>query len=514
MMSTDHNIRQKTGSNSKSVWLGARHIAKVRQFKLYFIPNRFRWQSIALFAFQSGSQKLDVLKELSRRTKVPTHSKSDCNTLEGKKMPGKKLDANDDGAMTPITPNSPRCDPENESSELLEAAVIDYQITLPESTCEMCSNYEASVTRLQDAERDLKEQLRAAQELAARYEKELSDERIYRKELESKLTTLSQETDIRVQEFVESDSSLEQRLEMLATKQEQDLKVMQDELESARSKSDALEGEIEELNRRYEKLLGLNRQKASEMREQNIELPQAVDELEFLALQLREELIETRAAYEHSDAELKDELTVARQHLLEMQMRLKETEEILDETSVAGLQIHDQRQRQTSSGGGSLQHSPTTQRSYVEDVGPEIQRRELGDCREKCGRLQRELDTTTQVQKDFVELSQHLQIQLEKIRQEEHEVRWQFDEDIVQCNRCQTTFDTKPKHAGRSKQHCLHCGKIFCQDCLTGEVISGPNRRPAKVCDVCHTLLNSDSIPFFSKAAGEAASTNNSANTE
>ncbi|KAI1710599.1 rabaptin-like protein domain-containing protein [Ditylenchus destructor] len=455
-------------------------------------------------------------------------------------MPGKELDANDDGAMTPITPNSPRRDPENETSEVLEAAVIDYQTTLPESTCEMCSNYEASVTRLQDAERDLKEQLRAAQELAARYEKELSDERIYRKELESKLTTLSQETDIRVQEFVESDSSLEQRLEMLAMKQEQDLKVMQDELESARSKSDTLDGEIEELNRRYEKLLGLNRQKASEMREQNIELPQAVDELEFLALQLREELIETRAAYEHSVAELKDELTVARQHLLEMQMRLKETEEILDETSVAGLQIHDQRQRQTSSGGGSLQHSPTTQRSYVEDIGPEIQRyrqiiaeledqiaaiqkdrsetdslrREAGEYREKCARLQRELDTTTQVQKDFVELSQHLQIQLEKIRQEEHEVRWQFDEDIVQCNRCQTAFDTKPKHAGRSKHHCLHCGKIFCQDCLTGEVISGPNRRPAKVCDVCHTLLNSDSIPFFSKAAGEAASTNNSANTE
>lgn len=43
--------------------------------------------------------------------------------------------------------------------------------------------------------------------------------------------------------------------------------------------------------------------------------------------------------------------------------------------------------------------------------------------RQKCATLQNELDTSTSVQKDFVQLSQSLQIQLEKIRQAEHEVR-------------------------------------------------------------------------------------------
>ena len=53
----------------------------------------------------------------------------------------------------------------------------------------------------------------------------------------------------------------------------------------------------------YSKLLGLNRQKAAEMREQDIELPQTIDQLQFLTLQLREELIETRSAYEHAQDE-------------------------------------------------------------------------------------------------------------------------------------------------------------------------------------------------------------------
>lgn len=56
------------------------------------------------------------------------------------------------------------------------------------------------------------------------------------------------------------------------------------------------------------------------MREQMIELPQSVDQLQFHCLQLREEIIETRSAYEHSDAELKDELAAVRENLREAQV--------------------------------------------------------------------------------------------------------------------------------------------------------------------------------------------------
>lgn len=124
----------------------------------------------------------------------------------------------------------------------------------------------------------------------------------------------------------------------------------------------------------------------------------------------------------------------------------------------------------------------------------------LNEYKLKCATLQKELDTTEAVQKDFVKLSQELQIQLEKIRQAENEVylfsisfvnshflkvRWQFEEDIYLCNKCENNFDNK-----RAKLHCLHCGKIFCHECLINTIPTGPNSRLAKVCDVCHTLLN------------------------
>lgn len=46
----------------------------------------------------------------------------------------------------------------------------------------------------------------------------------------------------------------------------------------------------------------------------------------------------------------------------------------------------------------------------------------LSEYKRRCMTLQQELDTCETVQKDFVQLSQKLQIQLEQIRQAEKEV--------------------------------------------------------------------------------------------
>ena len=44
------------------------------------------------------------------------------------------------------------------------------------------------------------------------------------------------------------------------------------------------------------------------------------------------------------------------------------------------------------------------------------------------------------MQKDFVRLSQSLQVELEKIRQQEKEVRWQHEEDVEECGGCRLGF--------------------------------------------------------------------------
>ena len=55
-------------------------------------------------------------------------------------------------------------------------------------------------------------------------------------------------------------------------------------------------------------LLGMNKTASTAMREEAIELPQTVAELQLMCLQLREELIEARAAKEHLQAETGGEI--------------------------------------------------------------------------------------------------------------------------------------------------------------------------------------------------------------
>ena len=66
--------------------------------------------------------------------------------------------------------------------------------------------------------------------------------------------------------------------------------------------------------------------------------------------------------------------------------------------------------------------------------------REAAEMRNRIGNLQQELDNSVAVQTDFVRLSQSLQMELEKIRQSEKEVRWQHEDDVKDCQGCQTLF--------------------------------------------------------------------------
>ena len=90
---------------------------------------------------------------------------------------------------------------------------------------------------------------------------------------------------------------------------------------------------------------------------------------------------------------------------------------------------------------------------------------EVMTLRNKISSLQLDLDNSVAVQNDFVRLSQSLQVELEKIRQAETEVRWQHEEDVEDCSNCRLQFSVT-----RRKHHCRHCGRIFCTDCVTKQV--------------------------------------------
>ncbi|KAL3100394.1 hypothetical protein niasHS_001697 [Heterodera schachtii] len=410
--------------------------------------------------------------------------------------------------------------------------------------CEMCANYEVSLQTLQTAQDTLREQLAAAKELYEKYGKELSEERLYRKELEGRFAALNDEIEQKIQIFMDSVNRSEERVALLAKKQETDLADMGHELDVAKEQQTALQTELKTLYEKYE------------MREQCIDLPQTVDELTLLALQLREDLISEKASREHECQELRDELTVAREQMLESEQQLliyaqhaqqqqDHMEQLLHQHRISVSEEGSGADGSGNSGGSRRQRaggqpdmvirSPREQRRQqqqqqqtptVVEVGDadcccpdakchqqtvELQRRLhrsmneraqlqelLVEQRNKCSQMQSELDTSEAVQKDFVRLSQNLQVELEKIRQSECEVRWQDEQDVDRCNDCVKELQPGPEH----RINCRHCGKIFCSSCTANTVCSGPAKRAVPVCVLCHTLLSNKEVSLVDQLNG------------
>uniref|UniRef100_A0A0N5ADD9 FYVE-type domain-containing protein n=1 Tax=Syphacia muris TaxID=451379 RepID=A0A0N5ADD9_9BILA len=358
---------------------------------------------------------------------------------------------------------------------------------------------------LQDNERNMNELLAASQHLAERYQTELSGERLYRNELESKMNSLCIDTEKEAKILAQGNEECKLKLKQA----EESLNNLRFEYDSKLKKLELRLKELENgnhvLSKKYLKLLGANRKCAEEMRAQAIELPQDVDQLQFLCLQLREELIETRAAREHRERELIDEIATLQMQRKEDSLEKERLQmawtsrvnDVNEELQMAKVQVlvsdlcyqffsKINTLQDTSQRTEELEKLVREYRVSIEDLEKQLkslqnERNEfevsVNNYKQKCSALQQELDTSETVQKDFVKLSQDLQIQLEKIRQAEQEVRWQFDEDVYACNQCNQNFNRN-----RVKMHCLHCGKIFCSSCLAFSVTTGPHGRLAKRC--------------------------------
>ena len=76
---------------------------------------------------------------------------------------------------------------------------------------------------------------------------------------------------------------------------------------------------------------------------------------------------------------------------------------------------------------------------------------EVSELKGEVSTLKHDLVNSEAVQRDFVRLSQSLQVQLEKIRQSEKEVRWQYEEDVDDCTSCHQRFTG----VGRRKVSCI-----------------------------------------------------------
>ncbi|XP_060803510.1 rab GTPase-binding effector protein 1 isoform X2 [Amyelois transitella] len=256
---------------------------------------------------------------------------------------------------------------------------------------------------------------------------------------------------------------------------------------------ETLQKQLEALEQDNEMLKGSYIKKAIELQNEIINLPDNVEELQELVLVAREQLICSQLGRERAagvERALRGDLREGARRARELHANLTA---LRDDLRRAREQLEESESERSQMGelGDKLRHSNDMIENLLEDK--KRLQSEASELRSRVSALQQELDNSEKVQQDFVRLSQSLQVQLQRIREADTEVRWQHEEDVSECPSCHVNLPNVKK-----KVHCRHCGRIFCGACVAHSVASGPRGAPARVCAVCRTLLQPHTAPYFS----------------
>jgi len=334
-----------------------------------------------------------------------------------------------------------------------------------ENTCDMCSNYEAQLQRMQMEAKDLKKQLQEIEQLLQTQKQDLVKEVEFRKGMEEKWNEKKEEHKAEVSNLSYSVKLATQIIDELKQQYSYTKESVTKELARLTKERDDVQKHLDELQQQNDYLMGKYSRHSEHYQYEHINMPNTVEELHVSILKIREELIVATIAKEEIERKCRS---------LECELEL----------------LHDQieQDNQEKDRKEAELQSMIESASKTESVITELKQQILN--------LQQELNTGEQTQKDFVRLTQSLQVQLQKIRDSEKEVRWQYEDDVDECPTCHMSFTQAKK---KEKMHCRHCGQIFCQSCLNNVVKSGPKQRPSRVCNVCHTLLVQETAPYFSR---------------
>ncbi|XP_071631212.1 rab GTPase-binding effector protein 2 isoform X1 [Temnothorax longispinosus] len=367
-----------------------------------------------------------------------------------------------------------------------------------EPSCDMCVNYEAQLVKVEATAKDLEKQLLDSQRMLQAQKEDLAKEVEFRKEMEEKWNEKKEEHKIKVAELTVTSQTAQQNLLELKKTFEQIQRSVSEELCKLTRGREEVQRHLTALQMENENLVGKHSKHSQQLQSESINMPNTVEELHMSLLKIREDLITAKVAQEvaqEKEETLRYEVTLLREQM-EQESRVKEQDNAVLKNEISGLRAQLDKYIRDHRTLADKEEKLDRLEKQLQEVQKEKKDADsvTTELRQRVMSLQQELDTSEAVQKDFVRLSQSLQVQLERIRQAGSEVRWQHEEDVEECPSCHTTFSVTKK-----KVHCRHCGHIFCQSCLSHVVNSGPKQRPSRVCDVCHTLLVQDTAPYFSQ---------------
>uniref|UniRef100_A0A8C5E7V9 Rabaptin, RAB GTPase binding effector protein 1 n=1 Tax=Gouania willdenowi TaxID=441366 RepID=A0A8C5E7V9_GOUWI len=273
--------------------------------------------------------------------------------------------------------------------------------------CDMCSNYEKQLQVIQGQEAETREQVKKLQLMLRQANDHLEG-------------TMSEK-----QSLEDSVKEINDIMDVILIKGSDELMWLQAVLLRSREQ---VADELSRLQRDNESLQGKHRLHQELQQQEDFTMPDHVHELQGLVVQYREDLVALRTSAEHVEEKLKAEILFLKEQIqaeqclkenLEdtLQLEIEACKEEIGERNVH-LQSSLTEKMETLENLQSLKISLEQQlkEHSVARSAMEVQVREE---RDKAQRLQTELDVSEQVQKDFVKLSQTLQVQLERIRQAE-----------------------------------------------------------------------------------------------
>ncbi|XP_070571875.1 rab GTPase-binding effector protein 1-like [Ptychodera flava] len=386
--------------------------------------------------------------------------------------------------------------------------------------CDMCTNYEQQLQSVQINAQELRD---LATDLRKQYDhsnQQLAKERRQRGELEESLKNAAMDAQQQITNLQTKNQEHESFLTDLRQQYLRAYNEMHDKLKQLMQSREEARQEVMKLRKLNENLHGKRSLHTSILNSEHFQMPQSPEEMQQLIKRYRRDIISVKTSAEHTEESLRSEIMFLKERVQAEQHAKETTEDALQtELDTAREEIaklcsendvfagvHDQK-AELEDKITELQQMMKTREVQAKEVITALEKQsdelksirakqecEIIESANKIHSLQVELDNSEAVQRDFVRLSQSLQVELEKIRMTNDEVRWQHEDDIDECQNCKSHFTG----AKKKKNHCKHCGKLFCVDCLSKTVESGPRRRKMPVCDVCHTLLVKDSAPYFS----------------
>ncbi|KAL2736577.1 rab GTPase-binding effector protein 1-like [Vespula maculifrons] len=367
-----------------------------------------------------------------------------------------------------------------------------------QESCDMCRNYEAQLVKIQENVKDLEKQLVDSERMLNVQKEDLAKEVEFRHEMEQKWNEKKEEHKIKVAELTDISQTAQKTLLEIKKNFEHIQRTITDELSRLTREREEVQKHLLALQKQNENLMGKHSKHSHQLQSESINMPNNVEDLHLSLLKTHEDLIMARVAQEvaeENERTLRSEVNLLREEMVR-ESAAKEQQVLMLKNDISEFKLQLDKYAREQRSFTEKEEKLDQLEKQLEEVSREKEKAELAitELKQRVTSLQQELDTSETVQKDFVRLSQSLQVQLERIRQAGSEVRWQHEEDVDECPSCHVTFTVTKK-----KVHCRHCGHIFCQSCLSRVVNSGPKQRPSRVCDVCHTLLVQDTAPYFSQ---------------